>query len=676
MEGESPGSLPSDATFADRARKMSSVLDAGKLSERQALEFKQISRLKGPLPPRDGIVDGEPFWASESLVAWSERGTRVRGAAVAERGIRTTRKAISAAGKVGGSGRPTTLDEQERTVDALIATETPSRVFDATERQSVLEILVDGGASFRRETVPLLADHSQGKIDDVIGAVSNPRRGSAGWIATLRFASGDPRVEAVWAKVREGILDSVSIGYSILESKLCRPGESITAYGRTYKATDEPTRVVTRYVIHEVSVVAIGADPTARVRGKSAAQRENFKMNANMAIHSKQSRTGWPTRGALVSAALMNAGETDPTRIRAEINGRRLQRLPSGTETEREADDGYRLRSVDLHGLVERAAKLDGVWPEWSDEPFSPGLVRGLYGVRFYGSALESLLSSTFASLLVRGADSVRDITPGWVAEREVLDMREGEALAATESSLTKRPAGAAAKEGHIAASGEKTRVHEYAATWTLDEQAILNGEFANLYGKTPEIIGRAAKKLRPRLALGVLMRNPVMRDGKTLFHVDHGNLLTASALSEETLAGARAAMAKQQESDEPLDLYGRYLIVPEELERSGARLARDVEYGDAESTAGLLVRSDARLANGFTDPLTEQPLEGSATDWFVAAPSSPFGLEFQHPQGFGGDPEITFSMLESPRFGVQWTARQRIGVAALDWRGLVKGSA
>lgn len=115
--------------------------------------------------------------------------------------------------------------------------------------------------------IPLLANHSRASLDDILGSAREIRREGTDIVARLYFADGDDDAERAWNKVKQGHLDSVSVGYRATEYVDIPAGQSNTVAGKRYTASPErPLRVTTRWIPKEVSAVPIGADPAAKMR--------------------------------------------------------------------------------------------------------------------------------------------------------------------------------------------------------------------------------------------------------------------------------------------------------------------------------------------------------------------------------------------------------------------------
>lgn len=127
---------------------------------------------------------------------------------------------------------------------------------------------------------PLLADHNSYSINSVLGVVESASLGSA----KVRFAEGDPEVDAVVNKVRQGILPNVSVGYRIYKA------EQIGTAAQAEGGRQIPVYRVTDWEPNEISLVAVGADSQAAVRGASA-EPNDIEVSTPDAVPEKQAMT-------------------------------------------------------------------------------------------------------------------------------------------------------------------------------------------------------------------------------------------------------------------------------------------------------------------------------------------------------------------------------------------------
>lgn len=175
--------------------------------------------------------------------------------------------------------RAQTANEETRSVQATIATETPVEVYDWWEDTRVLEVLLMSGVRMPDNgQLPMLAVHSRWGLDDVLGSARGLKSEGAELSAYLHFARDDASQKA-WEKTRDGHITDVSVGYRVNSSVMVKPGSSAQIAGRTFTADKLPLRVTTDWTLKEVSLVPIGADVRAKIRGEQQAitAYENYR---------------------------------------------------------------------------------------------------------------------------------------------------------------------------------------------------------------------------------------------------------------------------------------------------------------------------------------------------------------------------------------------------------------
>lgn len=186
---------------------------------------------------------------------------------------------------------------------------------------------------------------------------------------------------------------------------------------------------------------------------------------------------------------------------------------------------------------------------------------------------------------------------------------------------------------GTINDAGEAFAVETYGKVFGLSRQALVNDDLGAL-SNSARIQGAGAALTEARLFASLLEKNaglgPVMQDGKTLFHADHGNTPAAgSALSVDALSEARLALRRQKGlSGEAISVQPAFLIVPPELETM------------AETFVAVITAAAAEHVNPFSDRL-EVIVDANLTNgkrWYLAAtPGLPDGLLHAYLDGAKG---------------------------------------
>ena len=166
---------------------------------------------------------------------------------------------------------PTSHREEDRSFEAVIATNRVVPVFDKASNEVIDEVLVPSGFS-APVSVPFLENHRRGELDDQLGSVSDFVIGRTNVVARIRFAEaieGDEisqRNERAYQKVRDGHARSVSAGYVVERATVIQPGRSAYVDGQQYKAGSRKLRIATKWFTREVSLTPVAADSEATIR--------------------------------------------------------------------------------------------------------------------------------------------------------------------------------------------------------------------------------------------------------------------------------------------------------------------------------------------------------------------------------------------------------------------------
>lgn len=217
---------------------------------------------------------------------------------------------------------------------------------------------------------------------------------------------------------------------------------------------------------------------------------------------------------------------------------------------------------------------------------------------------------------------------------------------------------------------GVTKAVATFGREWGITRQALINDDLGVLT-RIPEAYVRAASRGINKLVYKMLGTNPVIYDGKQLFHADHRNLGTPGPLSTTTLSEARAAMRKQKNlrGKETLNISPAFLIVPAALETEAEKILMSIS-DPASNNAGV--------ANVFRNSLTlvvDAELDDySEKAYYLAA--SPADIDTIEVTYLNGDdmPKLE-SQVGFDFLGIKWRIYIDYGVTVLDYRGLFKNA-
>ncbi|CAO3428703.1 prohead protease/major capsid protein fusion protein [Azospirillum argentinense] len=222
---------------------------------------------------------------------------------------------------------------------------------------------------------------------------------------------------------------------------------------------------------------------------------------------------------------------------------------------------------------------------------------------------------------------------------------------------------------GKLYESAETIKVETYGEVINVSRQMIVNDRLDAL-AAMPRFFGRRAAQTENEIMWNLLISNPVMGDGKALFHASHKNLASSGTkLSVAGLGTGRAAMRLQTDLDgkTPINVAPKFLVVPAALETVAEQIiaSRIVVTSNADIVPDTL-RSLTPISEGRLDA-------NSTTAWYlIAAPTDAAGcLRHAYLEG-----EESVYLEEDFSFdvdGMKMKARHDFGGAAMDFRGVYK---
>jgi phage major head subunit gpT-like protein/phage head maturation protease len=564
--------------------------------------------------------------------------------------------------------QPATFDPERRTVEVVFATTAPVRRFDLEgpyqERLDLSPAAVDlsqliGG--------PVLNSHDRMDVNSILGVVENAQVDGERGTAVLRFSE---RSAAILNDIRDGIIRSISVGYVVNQRRVEKD-----------PATGMRTIVATAWTGKEISLVAIGADPAAKVRGATMEQTHENEIRVIAQIAGLQAddmiarnltldqaraeafeamkrRAGPPIRTAQ-PAATAN-GYDDPMFLRAAMADAIYMRINLahkageaarpfiGRSMVRQADELLRIRGVETIGLSD-AAIVDRALHSTSDFPLLLGDVANKV-------LQEQMAAAPAAIKQICRQTAINDF-------RNRYSVQLGQA-----PTLMKVNENGEFKSGTIAEGRESYKLDTYGRIFGISRQTIVNDNLS-AFSDIGRLFASAAAQFEAQFIVDLIAANngigPIMSDNKKLFDAAHGNLAASGgAISDTTLAAARLALRSQKGLDgmTPLDIAAKFLVVPAALETT------------AEKYLASIYPAQAANVNPFAGKLTlivDPRLDAkSATRWYVAADPMLFpSIEFAYLSGSAGLQVETRAGFEVD--GIQIRARLDFGAGALDYRGI-----
>jgi hypothetical protein len=248
----------------------------------------------------------------------------------------------------------------------------------------------------------------------------------------------------------------------------------------------------------------------------------------------------------------------------------------------------------------------------------------------------------------------------GWANRGNAKDFRE---MARTQLgdlvTLEEVKEGAEYKSASIGEGAEKYRVVKYGKIIPITWETLINDDL-DAFGRLPQIMANSAASKQSDIVYAILTANAAMADGVALFHADHGNLLTGSAIDVSKLGLARAAMRKQTSPNGgKLNLTPKFLIVGPDYEQIA------LQYTSANFVSAK--SSDVNVWVGMMQPVVEARVSGNK--WYLAA--NPGAIDTVEYAFLDGEEFFTEQRNGFEVDGVQIKVRMVMGAKAIDHRGL-----
>ncbi len=574
----------------------------------------------------------------------------------------------------------------ERTVDLVLATENPvrRRSWDVGTYDEILTITPAAVDTARLDSMALLDSHdAYGGMDSRLGSVlpGSLRFEGKTAIVTAKI-SRNAKGEALFRDLEDGHVIGVSVGYKITSQTKTEAPAGGTA---TIRAT--------RWQPMEISIVNVPADPGASTRAHETEaddnkipERKNMtRAEINAEIRSIAKATGldatWidqqidaeatveDARAAAIEAMKTRSPKTpasvqivtdhtDPTAIRDAMAGALAHRIaPDAVKLEGKATE---YRGYSILDLVGDMAVARGERVNLRDRE---GLLARAVGAHSTSDFPLLLAAATNKALLAK-YEIAQPTYRKWAAKKTFTNWTQHSFLRIGDVPGFKEiKEGGEVKYGTISETGEKVALKEFTSGIALSRRAVANDDLGALADMSSGFVTRAATD-ENILLYAMLKSNPVLSDGKAVFHVDHGNLPNAAAFGSSAIAPMVKSLRGQKSLDGmPLNLSPALLVVGSDLEVAARTLLASV---NATKTAD--VNPWANFAELVVDPNL------GATEYYVfTSPTAAPAFVYGYLAGEEG-PQVR-SEVEFDTLSTKIAATLSFGYGAIDYRGVVKNA-
>lgn len=499
--------------------------------------------------------------------------------------------------------KPNTYREADNSVEFILATEEPARVWDWERFDVIREVIAaDGVIVPKNGQIPLVDSHDRSTIDNILGSVREIRREGTEVIGRLYFANTDAAKRAA-EMIKEGHLDSGSVGYEQNETQWINDGESVVYNGRSFSG---PMLLTRKWSLKEFSLVAIGADPNAKARAEAESVTEQIEGNTSReaveqidkeivtmenlnkpveqpqtvdveaikreALQAEQLRAAKITElcakhGCADMAAefIRSAANVESVqeKILDTIASRTVALSTAKVEIGKEA--GEKLREAATDGILMRSGMRVKNAAAGAEQMRGMGFAdiartcleeKGI-STRLMGKQeilTRAMSTSDFPNILANVANKAvmmgyqmgQNTWRAWAKSGMLPDFKASKRVRLSDApEMVLNRAGEEVQHGIISDVGEEMTLKTYARKLIITREALINDD-AGLFNRVFSMFGQRAANDIEAAVYAVLTGNPTMSDGGNLFNTTavtttggHANQASSGAVVSATTVAA-----------------------------------------------------------------------------------------------------------------------------------------
>lgn len=631
------------------------------------------------------------------------------------------------------SFRPATWDEEKRTVEVDWTTGARVRRYDwwsGEEYDEELDMSPTAVDMSRLQSgaAPVLNNHSRYALEDQIGVVESADLSGDKGVAVLRLSSR-PEVAGLVQDIRDGIIRNISVGYSVRKYQITREKDKVPVYravdwqphelsfvtipadpAAMSRARSNPEQAGETCIIEEEGAMPTENAPAApEIRSEApanppvkatpvdnvarAAEIVELATKHNMTERAAEwIRSGKPIgdiRAEVLEALaakdkqaggtrnIVTIGEDQADKTRNAVVSALMARARSVDPVSRKPvqfDDGNEYRGLTLLDIARNSLERCGVRTAGMDKMTLVG--RAFTQTQ---SDFPTLLETTMYKTLTGAYAIAPDTWSRFCSIGSVADFRAHNRYGV--GSLPNLPdVNEAGEFTNVAIpDGEKASItaSTKGMTINLTRQAIINDDLGAFVGLAASL-GRSSRRTIEAQVYAYLASNPTVK-GSALFTDARKNLFASGSAAPRNTQTAptvtavelmRQAMAQQMDigANDYLDLRPA-IFVGNLAYETEMRVVNDAQFDPTSgtkdtrpNTARGLVRDivgSPRITTNywylFADPADAPVIEVA----FLDGQDAPF---LDQEEGFSVD-------------GTRWKVRLDFGIAAVDWRGVVRNN-
>lgn len=326
-------------------------------------------------------------------------------------------------------------------------------------------------------------------------------------------------------------------------------------------------------------------------------------------------------------------------------------------------DDGRLFRGMSIMDIVKSNLDKNGITHRGMT--VTEILGRGMLTSSDFPQILENVANKILREAYVQTPQTFRPL----VSETSVMDFKPVTRVQIGDApKLLKVNEHGEFTHGTMVEGHESLKLNTFGRLLSMSRPMVINDDLG-AFARVANSWGRSASELESEVVWNLITSNPIMSDGKNVFHADHGNLQVQNAtkgkLDLNTLSDARRVMRlKKSLEGKRLNLSAQYLVVSSLYETAAEKLLTPVIPNKNEDV-NIFANRFQIIVESLLDDYNDK-------SWFLVAPPSVIdGIEIAYLDGERGvqlERQDGFSI-----DGVQFKARLDFGAAFIDHRGWFK---
>lgn len=352
--------------------------------------------------------------------------------------------------------------------------------------------------------------------------------------------------------------------------------------------------------------------------------------------------------------------------------------LRGGVEVEKATEGANQFSHMTLRDLAIECLERAGV--SSARRMSSDDLLQEIFSRQYYNptAAFPTILDNAINKAYVQGHRTAAVTFDKWTRKGSLKDFKihDNNYLAGPVGDFLEVPEGGELKNDIPTDAKLPTRrIKTYGKQFTLSRQAFINDDI-DLVTRIPARYAAAARRTINTQCYRILMNNPAIYDGKSLFHADHKNLLTkGTGITQAAVQAMILALSTQKdEFGQPIIVRPGKIIVPAGLDFDIYTIFNSPTINTEGNTQAVNPLYPYRDLEIVSDPTINTLAGGfgNVMPWFMTA--NPSDSSFIEVDYLNGQEVPTIRRMETPgQLGFVWDIYLDWGINVMDYRGAIK---